>query len=124
MQGIAERLKSRMILAASGQAPDTRPALIFAEVRAQMHWIWESCQALPNVAILLAEVCLRPTIVMLDSLEAGGGWEEIAGVISHGSIRHAEATMECYAAFSTMAWGEFCSLSMQAERLCKVVVPH
>ncbi|KAK9833484.1 hypothetical protein WJX84_005452, partial [Apatococcus fuscideae] len=30
-QGIAGRLKSRMLLAASGQAPDTRPVLIFAE---------------------------------------------------------------------------------------------
>ncbi len=36
LQGIAERLKSRMLLAASGQAPDTRPALIFAEVRGQL----------------------------------------------------------------------------------------
>ena len=36
MQGIAGRLKSRMLLAASGQAPDTRPVLIFAEVLSSM----------------------------------------------------------------------------------------
>ena len=71
-QGIAERLKSRMILAASGQAPDTRPALIFAEVRAQMHRIWETCRALPNVAALLAEVCPGPLKCNARPLEAGG----------------------------------------------------
>lgn len=42
LQGISGRLKSRMLLAASGQAPDTRPVLIFAEVLPR-HGTWKTC---------------------------------------------------------------------------------